>query len=121
MVNQGRRAFELFRTTVRPNGRGGPADESRPAYFIDHCESFLYISWKSFQSFLLNPPRGHAMSTIRCFVTLFPALTLVFLVGCSTMTPHEKPEPAVEKKAPPKVVLPAETKEKAQPDKGPKE
>ncbi len=61
------------------------------------------------------------MSTIRCFVTLFPALTLVFLVGCSTMTPHEKPEPAVEKTAPPKVVLPAETKEKAQPDKGPKE
>jgi membrane-bound lytic murein transglycosylase D len=54
------------------------------------------------------------MSTIRRFVTIFPALILVFLVGCTTLTPYEKEERAVEKKAPPKVILPAETKEKAE-------
>ena len=54
------------------------------------------------------------MSTISRFVKLFPALILVFLVGCSTLTPYEKEERAVEKKAPPKVILPAETKEKAE-------
>ena len=54
------------------------------------------------------------MSTISRFVTLFPALILVFLVGCSTLAPYEKEERAVEKKAPPKVILPAETKEKAE-------
>jgi membrane-bound lytic murein transglycosylase D len=61
------------------------------------------------------------MSTNSRTVKLIPALILVFLVACSTVTPHEKPEPAVEKKAPPKVVPPAETHEKAQPVKGPKE
>jgi hypothetical protein len=54
------------------------------------------------------------MSTISRFVKLFPALILVCLVGCSTLTPYEKEERAVEKKAPPKVILPAETKEKAE-------
>ncbi len=54
------------------------------------------------------------MSTISRLVKLFPALILVFLVGCSTLTPHEKEERAVEKKSPPKVILPAETKEKAE-------
>ena len=61
------------------------------------------------------------MSTISRFVTLFPALILVFLVGCSTLTPYEKEERAVEKKAPPKVILPAETKEKAEREKDLKE
>jgi membrane-bound lytic murein transglycosylase D len=61
------------------------------------------------------------MSIISRCVKLIPALILVFLVGCATMPPHEKAEPTVEKKAPPKVVLPAETHEKAQPDKGAKE
>ena len=54
------------------------------------------------------------MSTVSRFVKLFPALILVFLFGCATLTPHEKEDQAVEKKAPPKVVLPAETKEKAE-------
>ena len=54
------------------------------------------------------------MSTISRFVTLFLALIVVFLVGCTTLTPYEKEERAVEKKAPPKVILPAETKEKAE-------
>jgi membrane-bound lytic murein transglycosylase D len=61
------------------------------------------------------------MSTISRFVKLFPALILVFLVGCTTLAPHETEERTVEKKAPPKVVLPTETKEKAQPEKGAKE
>jgi membrane-bound lytic murein transglycosylase D len=61
------------------------------------------------------------MSVIPRFATVFPVLILVFLAGCSTLTPHEKQEPAVEKTAPPNVVPPAETKEKAQGDKGPKE
>ena len=64
-----------------------------------------------------DPPRGHAMSTISRFVKLFPAVILVLLVGCSTLTPYEKEERAVEKKAPPKVILPAETKEKAEGDR----
>ncbi len=54
------------------------------------------------------------MSTVSRFVKLFPALILVFLVGCSTLTPYEKEDRALEKKAPPKVILPAETKEKAE-------
>lgn len=57
------------------------------------------------------------MSTISRFVTTFPAVILVFLVGCSTLTPYEKEESAVEKKAPPKVILPAQTKEKAEGEK----
>jgi membrane-bound lytic murein transglycosylase D len=61
------------------------------------------------------------MSVINRFATVFPALILLFLAACSTLTPHEKEQPTVEKKAPPKLVLPAETKEKAQGDKGPKE
>src|SRR4030042_3552200 len=91
-------------------------DAAWRAYFVDHCQSFLYISGKSFESFSLNPLRGHAMSTVSRFAKLFPALILVFLVGCSTLTPYEKEERAVEKKAPPKVILPAETKEKTQGD-----
>jgi membrane-bound lytic murein transglycosylase D len=54
------------------------------------------------------------MSTISRFVTLFPALILMFLVGCTTLTPYEKEERAVEKKTPPKVTLPPETKEKTE-------
>jgi membrane-bound lytic murein transglycosylase D len=61
------------------------------------------------------------MSIISHTAKLIPALILVFLVACTTVTPHEKAEPTVEKKAPPKVVLPAETHEKAQSVKGPKE
>jgi membrane-bound lytic murein transglycosylase D len=61
------------------------------------------------------------MSTISRLVKSFPALILVFLVGCATVAPPEKEDKAGEKKVPPKVVLPAETKEKTQPDKGPKE
>jgi membrane-bound lytic murein transglycosylase D len=58
------------------------------------------------------------MSTISRFVKLVPALILVFLIGCTTTGPYEKEDRAAEKKAPPKVVLPAEAKEKAQSDKG---
>ena len=54
------------------------------------------------------------MSTISRFVKLFPALVVMFLVGCSTLTPYEKEERGVEKKAPPKVIQPGETKEKAE-------
>ena len=61
------------------------------------------------------------MSTISRFVKLVPALILVFLVGCTTTGPYEKEDRAAEKKAPPKVVLPAEAKEKAQSDKGTQE
>ena len=61
------------------------------------------------------------MSTISRFVKLVPALILVFLIGCTTTGPYEKEDRAAEKKAPPKVVLPAEAKEKAQSDKGTKE
>jgi membrane-bound lytic murein transglycosylase D len=57
------------------------------------------------------------MSTIRRFVKLVPALILVFLIGCTTTGPYEKEDRAAEKTAPPKVVLPAEAKEKAQSDK----
>jgi len=61
------------------------------------------------------------MSTFRRFATAFPALILVFFAGCTTLTPHEKEEGAVETQPPPKVVLPAETKETAQGEKGPKQ
>lgn len=91
------------------------------AYFIDQCNSFLYISGKSFESFFLDPSRGHAMSTIPRFVGLFPALILVFLAACTTLAPQEKEDRAAEKKVPPKVVLPAETKEKEQPYKDSKQ
>ena len=60
------------------------------------------------------------MSTISRFVKLGPAFILVFLVGCTTLAPHEKEDEAVEKKVPPKVALPAETQEKAQPEKSTK-
>jgi len=60
------------------------------------------------------------MSTISLFVKLFPALILVFLVGCTTTGPYEKEDRAAEKKVPPKVALPAETKEKTQPEKSTK-
>ncbi|MBP1695671.1 MAG: hypothetical protein H6Q41_859 [Deltaproteobacteria bacterium] len=56
------------------------------------------------------------MSTIRRFLKVYPALVLLFLVGCSTLAPHAK-----EEKALPKVVLPAETRAKAQPEKGTKQ
>jgi membrane-bound lytic murein transglycosylase D len=61
------------------------------------------------------------MSTVSRFVKLLPALTLMFLVGCTTTGSHEKEDRAAEKKAPPKVVLPSETKEQAQQDKGAKQ
>ena len=54
------------------------------------------------------------MSTVSRFVKFFPALILVFLVGCSTMAPHEKQDKAMEKKVPPKIALPADTKETAE-------
>ena len=54
------------------------------------------------------------MSTISRFVKFVPALILVFLVGCSTMAPHEKQDKAMEKKVPPKIALPADTKETAE-------
>jgi membrane-bound lytic murein transglycosylase D len=66
--------------------------------------------------FQLDPPRGHAMSNISRFLKLFPALILVFLAGCSTLTPYEKEEGAMEKNVPPKVILPPETKEKTEGD-----
>jgi membrane-bound lytic murein transglycosylase D len=61
------------------------------------------------------------MSTISHFVKFLPALTLLLLVGCSTVAPYEKRETAVEKKVPPKVVLPADTKETAEGAKASKE
>ena len=54
------------------------------------------------------------------FVKLVPALIFVFLAACASLTPHEKEEGAVETKTPPEVVLPAETKEPAQREKGPR-
>ena len=61
------------------------------------------------------------MRTIRRIVSIFPIVTLLFLVGCSTLTPYEKEEGAVAKKVPPRVILPAETKPKAEGEKGLKE
>jgi membrane-bound lytic murein transglycosylase D len=61
------------------------------------------------------------MRTIRRIVSIFPVVTLLFFVGCSTLTPYEKEEGAVAKKIPPKVILPAETKPKAEGEKGLKE
>jgi len=57
------------------------------------------------------------MSIISRCVTLFLAVALVFLAGCSTLTPYEKEDGTVAKKVPPKVILPAETKEKAEGEK----
>jgi len=61
------------------------------------------------------------MSIITRFVSLVSVLILLFLAGCATTGPYEKEDRAAEKKAPPKVVLPAETKEKAQQDKDSKQ
>jgi len=57
------------------------------------------------------------MSIISRCVTLFLAVALVFLAGCSTLAPYEKEDGTVAKKVPPKVILPAETKEKAEGEK----
>ncbi len=54
------------------------------------------------------------MSLITRFVTLVSVLILLFLAACTTTGPYEKEDRAAEKKAPPKVVLPAETKEPAE-------
>jgi membrane-bound lytic murein transglycosylase D len=59
------------------------------------------------------------MSTMNRLVKFFPALILVFLVGCSTMAPYEKQEKPAEKKVPPKIALPADTKGKAEGAKEP--
>jgi hypothetical protein len=77
---------------------------------------FFIFPGNPLNPFTLDLPRGHPMSIISRFVKLFPAVILVFLVGCSTLTPHEKEERAVEKKVPPRVVLPSETKEKTEGD-----
>jgi len=61
------------------------------------------------------------MSTIPRFVTLVSTFLLLVFAGCTTTGPYEKEDRAAEKKVPPKVVLPAETKEKAQPDKDSKQ
>ncbi len=57
------------------------------------------------------------MSMITRFATVVPALILVFLAGCTTLTPHEKQAQAVEMKAPSKVIVPEEAKEKDQGEK----
>jgi len=54
------------------------------------------------------------MSIITRFVTLVSVLILLFLAACTTTGSYEKEDRAAEKKAPPKVVLPAETKETAE-------
>jgi len=62
--------------------------------------------------FSFDPSRGHAMSTIPRFVMLVSAFMLLVSAGCTTTGPHEKDDRAAEKKTPPKIALPSETREK---------
>jgi len=71
------------------------------------------ILLNSYDPFSLNPTRGLDMIMIKRFATatVFPALILMFLAGCATLAPHEKEARAVDNNLPPKVILPAESKE----------
>jgi membrane-bound lytic murein transglycosylase D len=72
------------------------------------------------KSFPFDPSRGHVMSIVSRFVKVVPALIVMFFVGCTTTGSSERQDRAAEKQTPPKVVLPAETKEVPQPQKSSK-